>query len=63
MSGTTIEVDLDQDDRQVYTEKFVEAVFSGKEPDIPGLAGGKTLEAIVAAYRSGERNQAVDLPL
>lgn len=58
-----IEVDLEQDDRQVYTEKFAEAVFSGKEPDIPGMGGRKTLEAIVAAYRSGERNQAVDLPL
>ena len=44
-------------------KKFAEAVFSGKEPDIPGLEGRKTLEAIVAAYRSGERNQAVDLPL
>ena len=58
-----IEVDLEQYDRQVYTEKFAEAVFSGKEPDIPGMEGRKTLEAIVAAYRSGERNQAVDLPL
>jgi predicted dehydrogenase len=58
-----ITVDSDQDDRQVYTERFAEAVFCGVAPDIPGEEGRKTLEALVAAYRSGKLNQSVDLPL
>ncbi|OGG50805.1 MAG: hypothetical protein A3F84_17450 [Candidatus Handelsmanbacteria bacterium RIFCSPLOWO2_12_FULL_64_10] len=51
------------DSRQVYTERFAEAVFEGRRPDIPGEEGRKTLEALVAAYRSGETHESVTLPL
>ena len=51
------------DARTVYTDRFAEAVFEGRTPDIPGEEGRKSLEAIVAAYRAGETHQAVALPL
>ena len=47
----------------VYFDKFAEAVFEGREPDVPGEEGRKTLEVLLAAYRSGETHQPVTLPL
>jgi predicted dehydrogenase len=46
-----------------YFERFAEAVFDGRPPDVPGEEGRKTLEVILAAYRSGEIHQPVELPL
>jgi predicted dehydrogenase len=46
-----------------YFDRFAKAVFDGREPDVPGEEGRKTLEVLVAAYRSGESNQPVALPL
>ena len=46
-----------------YFDRFAEAVFDGREPDVPGEEGRKTLEVLVAAYRSGESHQPVELPL
>lgn len=56
------EIDLPQlDPRQVYVERFAEAVFAGQAPDIPGIEGRKTLEIINAAYESGQTHQAMSL--
>jgi predicted dehydrogenase len=49
--------------RQVCVERFAQAVLDGAPLDIPGEEGRKTLETIVAAYRSGETHQVVMLPL
>ncbi|MEJ5310624.1 MAG: Gfo/Idh/MocA family oxidoreductase [Anaerolineae bacterium] len=46
---------------QVYFEQFAEAVFAGREPDIPCEEGRKTLEVLLAAYRSGETHEPVTL--
>lgn len=46
-----------------YFDRFAEAVFEGRQPDVPGEEGRKTLEVLVAAYRSGELNLPVNLPL
>jgi predicted dehydrogenase len=51
------------DSRQVFIERFAQAVSEGQEPDIPGEEGRKTLETIYAAYKSGETHQAVALPM
>ncbi len=52
-----------KDVRRLYADDFAEAVFSDKDPFITGEDGRKTLEVIVAAYRSGETGQPVELPL
>jgi predicted dehydrogenase len=49
--------------RQVCVERFARAVLEGAPLDIPGEEGRKTLETIVAAYRSGETQRPVALPL
>lgn len=46
-----------------YFERFAEAALNGRPPDVPGQEGRKTLEVILAAYRSGEIHQSVQLPL
>ena len=51
------------DARQVFVERFCQAVLEGAALDIPGEEGRKTLETIVAAYRSGETHLPVTLPL
>jgi predicted dehydrogenase len=51
------------DSRVAYTERFAEAVFEGKSPDIPGEEGRRTLEMIAGAYRAGETHQTVAFPL
>lgn len=51
------------DVRRVYADDFADAVFSDREPFITGEEGRKTLEMIVAAYRSGETGKPVELPL
>jgi predicted dehydrogenase len=53
----------DVDVRQVFIERFAEAVLEGRAPDISGEQGRKTLEVIYAAYRSGELHQPVTLPM
>lgn len=55
--------DVKGDSYVSYFDRFAEAVFDGREPDIPGEEGRKTLEVFVAAYKSGEMNQPVNLPL
>jgi predicted dehydrogenase len=62
--GAWTEISLPRvDTRQVYLERFAQAVRSGTPPDIPGEQGRKTLETIVAAYQSGETHMPVTLPL
>jgi UDP-N-acetyl-2-amino-2-deoxyglucuronate dehydrogenase len=51
------------DARQVFVERYARAVLEGIPLDIPGEEGRKTLETIVAAYRSGETHRPVALPL
>jgi UDP-N-acetyl-2-amino-2-deoxyglucuronate dehydrogenase len=51
------------DARQVFVERFARAVLEGGALDIPGEEGRKTLETVVAAYRSGETHRPVTLPL
>jgi predicted dehydrogenase len=46
-----------------YFEQFAEAVFAGEPVDIPGEEGRRDLEIMLAAYRSGQTHQAVELPL
>ena len=40
-----------------------DAVLNDQEPPVTGLDGRKALEIIVAAYRSGEQGQPMELPL
>ena len=53
----------DEEPYVAYLERFAEAVFDGRPPDAPGAEGRKTLEVILAIYRSGETHQPVELPL
>lgn len=46
-----------------YFDRFAEAVFEGRQPDVPGEEGRKTLEVLIGAYQSGELEQPVSLPL
>jgi UDP-N-acetyl-2-amino-2-deoxyglucuronate dehydrogenase len=46
-----------------YFDRFSDAVAEGREPDVPGEEGRKTLEVLVGAYQSGKSNQPVELPL
>ncbi|MEE2753197.1 MAG: Gfo/Idh/MocA family oxidoreductase [Candidatus Latescibacterota bacterium] len=46
-----------------YFDRFADAVFEGRQPDVPGEEGRKTLEILVGAYKSGQSNQPVNLPL
>jgi len=46
-----------------YFDRFAEAVFEGREPDVPGEEGRRNLEILVAAYRSGQAHMPIDLPL
>jgi UDP-N-acetyl-2-amino-2-deoxyglucuronate dehydrogenase len=62
--GAWNEIELPRvETRQVFIERFAQAVHEGKAPDIPGEEGRKTLEVIYAAYRSGETHQPVPLPM
>lgn len=49
--------------RQLFIEDFVRAVSEGKEPPITGEDGRAALELILAAYKSGQKNRPVTLPL
>lgn len=49
------------DPRQVYVERFAEAVFANRPPDIPGEEGLKALQIVHAAYESGRQHQAITL--
>jgi UDP-N-acetyl-2-amino-2-deoxyglucuronate dehydrogenase len=46
-----------------YFERFADAVFNGGPVDIPGKEGRKDLEVLLAAYKAGETNQPVELPM
>jgi predicted dehydrogenase len=62
--GSWNEIELPRvDTRQIFIERFAQAVAERTTPDIPGEEGRKTLEVIYAAYRSGETHQPIDLPL
>ena len=49
--------------RTKYVEEFAKAVFSGKKPSITGKDGRKSLEIVLAAYTSVEKQIPVHLPL
>ena len=55
--------DVKGDSYVTYFDRFAEAVFEGRQPDVPGEEGRKTLEVLVGAYQSGQMNQPVNLPL
>ena len=46
-----------------YINQFALAALEGKPAPIPGEEGRRTLEVLVAAYRSGEENRPIELPL
>jgi predicted dehydrogenase len=46
-----------------YFERFAEAVFEGRTPDVPCEEGRKDLEVLLAAYASGQRHAPVSLPM
>jgi len=50
-------------DRAEMVRRFAAAVLAGEEPPSTGVDGRKTLEIVLAAYRSGERHEPVCLPL
>ena len=50
-------------DRSEMVRRFAAAVLAGEEPPSTGVDGRKTLEIVLAAYRSGERHEPVSLPL
>ncbi|MBN1250325.1 MAG: hypothetical protein JXC32_21860, partial [Anaerolineae bacterium] len=52
-----------EDSYVTYFDRFAEAVREGQSPDIPCEQGRKDLEVFLAAYRSGEINAPVTLPL
>ena len=49
--------------RSAYIDEFADSVFTGKPVKIPGEEGRKTLEVMLAAYKSGETHKPVTLPL
>ena len=49
--------------RNIALKRFAEAVFGGSPVDIPGEEGRKDLEVLLAAYRAGETNRPVVLPI
>jgi len=49
--------------RTLYVDRFAQAVRNGGRPDIPAEEGRKTLEVLLAAYKSGETHQVVNLPM
>ncbi len=46
-----------------YIDRFAEAALSGQPAEVPGQAGRKTREVILAAYRAGENHGPVELPM
>ena len=44
-------------------EHFVNCIVKGRKPMIDGVEGGKSLEILLAAYRSNRTRRAVKLPL
>lgn len=48
-------------DRQQMISRFANAILTDAEPPVSGLDGRKALEIIVAAYRSGEIKQPVEI--
>jgi len=46
-----------------YIDHFSLAALEGRPADIPGEEGRRTLEVLVAAYRSGEEHRPIELPL
>ena len=48
-------------DRAQMISRFAAAILKDEDPPVSGLDGRKALEIIVAAYRSGESRQPVDL--
>jgi predicted dehydrogenase len=59
----TFEMASGDDSYVTYFDRFADAVFEGRSPDIPGEEGRKDLEVFLAAYRSGETSTPVTLPL
>lgn len=50
-------------DREQIVRGFAQAVLESGEPPCTGLEGRKALEIVLAAYRSAETGQPVELPL
>ncbi len=46
-----------------YIDHFAMSVAEGRPAEVPAEEGRRTLEVLVAAYRSGELHRPVDLPL
>jgi predicted dehydrogenase len=46
-----------------YIDHFSLSALEGRPAEIPGEEGRRTLEVLVAAYRSGEEHRAIELPL
>ncbi len=46
-----------------YFDRFAEAVFEGRRPDVPAEEGRKDLEVFVAAYESGRLQRPISLPM
>jgi predicted dehydrogenase len=44
-----------------YFDRFAQAVWANREPDIPGEQGWKTLQVLLAAYESGRTRLPVEL--
>lgn len=60
---TEVDVPVNNSDSDPLIGDFVDAVRSGREPRISGVDGLKALEVIEGAYRSGKRQQMVELPV
>lgn len=46
-----------------YLDQFALSALEGRPAEVPGEEGRRTLEVLVAAYRSGEENRPIELPL
>jgi len=59
----TFDPELTRNSFGVYFDRFAEAVFEGRTPDVPGEEGRRNLEVLLAAYRSGKTHEPVALPM
>jgi len=50
-------------EREIFIQRFAEAVRSGKEPEVSGLDGLIVQRIIEAAYTSREKGQPIEVPL
>ncbi|MDP6041065.1 MAG: Gfo/Idh/MocA family oxidoreductase [Candidatus Latescibacteria bacterium] len=60
---TTLTFDADLYPFLEYIDRFSLSAMEGRPAEVPGEEGRKTLEVLVAAYRSGEEHRPIELPL